>query len=280
MHIKFWGVHGSIPRPGPATLKFGGNTPCVEVRCEDTLIILDAGTGIRELGEDLLRRPSAASGAKAPITGHIFISHLHWDHMQGFAFFEPAFVKGNRFDVYGVGPIGGHLRATLDRQLAEPNFPLTLDDLLASFTFHDLLPAQSFQIGDVTVRVEELNHPGGSFGFRFDFDGKSLVYASDTEQVACVEDSVVDLARGADVLIFDSMFAPDQYHGLWDGVPRVSWGHSTWECAVDVALAAGVHRLVLFHHGNEDKIVADIERLACEKFPLTTAAYEGLEIEL
>lgn len=280
MLIRFWGVHGSIPRPGPATLKFGGNTPCVEVRCADTLIILDAGTGIRALGEDLLRRGSGPAGGKTPIRGHIFISHLHWDHMQGFAFFDPAFIKGNLFDVYGVGPMSGHVRATLDRQLAEPNFPLSLDDLMASFTFHDLQPAETFQIDGVTVRVEALNHPGGSFGFRFDYRGKSLVYASDTEQVECVAETVLHLARGSDVLIFDSMFAPDQYQGLWDGIPRVSWGHSTWECAVDVAQAAGIRHLVLFHHGNEDAIVEELERKARDKFPMTTAAYEGLEIEL
>lgn len=280
MLIKFWGVHGSIPRPGPATLKYGGNTPCVEVRCSDTLLILDAGTGIRELGDDLLRRGRSPSGGKNRVSGHIFLSHLHWDHVQGFAFFEPAFVKGNQFHVYGVPSIGGHLRATLERQLAEPNFPLTLDDLVASFEFHDLTAAQTVQIEGVMVRVEGLNHPGGSYGFRFECGGKSLVYASDTEQVACIDDKIIELAAGGDVLVFDSMFAPDQYQGLWDGVPRVSWGHSTWECAVEVARRAGVGRLILFHHGNEDAIVAEIERKAQEKFPLTTAAYEGLEIEL
>jgi phosphoribosyl 1,2-cyclic phosphodiesterase len=164
--------------------------------------------------------------------------------------------------------------------MSEPNFPITLEELGASFRFHDLEPGSEVMIGEVLVRVEKLNHPGGSFGFRLEHEGKSLIYASDTEHVDETDAALLHISRGGDLLIYDSMFAPDQYLGLWDNMSRESWGHSTWEAAVDLALAAGVKQLVLFHHGNDDSVVAEIEARARERFPDSAAAYEGLEIEL
>lgn len=280
MLVKFWGVHGSLPRPGPKTLKYGGNTPCVELRCGATLIILDAGTGIRELGDDLLLRYKDASGKIRKIAAHIFVSHLHWDHVQGFPFFSPLFIKGNQFDLYGVGDLECGIRSTIAHQMAEPNFPLTLEDVPARVTFHNLQPGETITINDVSVYVEQLRHPGGSFGFRIRNQGKSLIYASDTEHLDQSLAGLVEFCQDADLLIYDSMFAPEQYLGLWDGIPRESWGHSTWHAAVELADAAHVKKLVLFHHGNTDEIVQQIEEKAREKFPETIAAYEGLEIKL
>jgi phosphoribosyl 1,2-cyclic phosphodiesterase len=241
---------------------------------------LDAGTGIRELGEDLLRRNKDLSGKGSRIQAHILISHLHWDHVQGFAFFAPAFLEGNEFDLYGVSGLECSLISTLRNQMSEPNFPITLDELGACFRFHDLEPGAEATIEEVSVRVEKLNHPGGSVGFRLEHEGKTLIYASDTEQVGEIDLALLEMTRGADLLIYDSMFAPEQYLGLWDNISRESWGHSTWEAAVELARAAGVKQLVLFHHGNDDTIVAEIEARARERFPRSTAAYEGLEIEL
>jgi len=280
MLVKFWGVHGSLPRPGVKTLKFGGNTPCTEIRCGDTLIIVDAGSGIRELGEDLLHRLKDSPEKLRSIEAHIFTSHLHWDHVQGFPFFAPFFNGKNRFDLYGVRDLHSNLKRTIENQMAEPNFPLKLDDLAASLTFHDLVPGDRFDIDEVSVLVGELNHPGGSLGFRFEYRGKTLVYASDHEHGGEMDQKLVDLARDGDLMIYDAMFAPDQYLGLLDGVSRRSWGHSTWEEGIKTAIAAGVKHLVLFHHGNDDRVVEETETEARKKFPQTTAAYEGLEIRL
>jgi phosphoribosyl 1,2-cyclic phosphodiesterase len=281
MLVKFWGVHGSLPRPGPKTLKYGGNTPCVELRCGNTLIILDAGSGIRELGEDLLKRHINPSGGRTKIHGHIFISHLHWDHILGLPFFAPAFFPENEFDLYGVQDLDHSVRKTLENQMAEPNFPMTVEDLDATLRFHNVNPGDTLRVdGNVFIRVEELAHPGGSYGYRIEHEGKSVIYASDTEHVGEQTQTLLELSRDGDVLIYDSMFAPEQYLGLWDGINRESWGHSTWLAAVELAIAANVRELILFHHGNEDKIVEEMETKAREKFPRTRAAYEGLEIEL
>jgi len=280
MLIKFWGVHGSLPRPGPSTLKFGGNTPCVEIRHHDSLIILDAGTGIRDLGEDLLRRYKDPAGKRRRIRGHILFSHLHWDHVHGFPFFAPAFQKGNELHLYGTGSLDRTIDQIIGDQMCPPNWPITLEQMPASITFHNLSPGDRFNIDEVTVQAEELNHPGGSVGYRIEAKGKIITYATDTECHPCCDSKALELARNGDVLIHDGMFTPEQYLGLWDEMSRESWGHSTWEGAVELANAANVKQLILFHHGNEDKVVAEIERKAQERFPRTLAAYEGLEIEI
>jgi len=280
MLVKFWGVHGSLPRPGPTTLKYGGNTACVEVRCGRTLIIFDAGTGIRELSEDILRRRVETGEDGSALTAHIFFSHLHWDHVQGFPFFAPIFEKGNKFHLYGGRGLNLTLNRLLNDQMSHPNFPVTLCDLAASLTFHDLESGDHVIVDDAVIVARHLNHPGGSFGYRLERNGKSLIYASDTEHDGGLDPRLLELALNADVLIHDSMFTPGQYLGLRDGVSRKSWGHSTWEGAVEAALAVKAKRLVLFHHGNDDDTVSEIESRAREKFANTTAAYEGLEIEL
>ncbi len=280
MLIKFWGVHGSIPRPGPKTIKYGGNTPCVEVRCPGALIIFDAGTGIRELGEDLVRRHTDSSGKRRRIEGYIFISHLHWDHVQGFPFFVPAFIPHNRFRVYGVKDIEQNVLRSMRNQMCEPNFPITLDKMEADVSFHDIAPGDRLTIEETTIRVERLNHPGECYAFRLECEGKSMVYASDTEHADEMDQVLLELSRDVNVLIYDGMYDPDQYLGLWDGQSRESWGHSTWEAGTELAMAANVKELILFHHGNEDTLVERIEKKAQAKFPPTRAAYEGMEIEL
>jgi phosphoribosyl 1,2-cyclic phosphodiesterase len=278
MLIKFWGVHGSLPRPGPTTLKYGGNTACVEVRCGKELIIFDAGSGIRELGDDLFRRNLGS--LENNIKGHIFFSHLHWDHVQGFPFFAPIFVAGNEFHLYGGKGLNITLQKLLSHQMSGPNFPVNFDELPATFEFHDLNPGTTITMGDVVIFTERLNHPGGSIGYRLEQHGKVLVYASDTEHLEGLNPIMQEFVRAADALIYDGMFTPDQYIGLTDHLSRQSWGHSTWKAAVDLALAAGVKQLILFHHGNNDVVVEEIENRARELFPESSAAYEGLEIEL
>ena len=280
MIIRFWGVRGSIPRPGPKTLKYGGNTACIEVRCGDTLMIFDAGTGIVELGEDLMHRRSNAENNDRKITGHIFISHFHWDHIEGFPFFVPVHVPGNEFDVYGIPQLEKTINTTLRNQMAEPNFPITVDDFAATLRFHDLDSGNTVELNGIKIIVGELNHPGGCMCYRLECDEKVFVYASDTEHCVERDPTLITFARDADILVYDGMYAPEQYLGLWDNVSRESWGHSTWEAAVSIAEAANIKHLILFHHGNDDSIIEEMQASAREKFPNTTAAYEGLEIEI
>jgi phosphoribosyl 1,2-cyclic phosphodiesterase len=281
MLIRFWGVHGSLPRPGPSTLKYGGNTACVEVRCPDALIIFDAGSGIRELGEHLLRQQRDCSQTGGLIRAHLFFSHLHWDHVQGFPFFGPVYQPGNEFHLYGASCLDVTVQRIMSDQMRRPNFPVAFEELASSISFHDLVPGDRLTIDGVTVRTAGLNHPDGSLGYRLeDQNGRTVIYASDTDYCRDVDPKMLDLARDADVLICDSMFTPEQYLGLSDDLSRETWGHSTWEGAVKFALAANTKQLVLFHHGNDDRVVEQIEAKARERFPHTVAAYEGLEIEL
>lgn len=247
--VKFWGTRGSIPTPGKGTAKYGGNTSCVEIRCGDTLIICDGGTGLRELGLDLMRRGSA------PVTGHLFFSHAHWDHIQGFPFFTPAYLPSNTFVIYGhLGDRSIH--SLLSGQMSSEHFPVKFDDLGAKI-LPGALP-ETLEIGAVQVRHFRQWHPGSSLGFRFDYDGHSVVYATDNELDAGLENAAqvdadgdaerrlpqafVDFCRGADLLICDGQYLDEEYE------QKRGWGHPRISTVVDLALQAGVRQLAVTHH--------------------------------
>lgn len=272
--VRFWGVRGSIPMPGPRTAQIGGNTTCLEVRAGNDLIIFDAGTGIRGLGNALLK--------EMPVQARMFFTHLHWDHIQGFPFFLPAFVRGNRFDLYGVRKLTNTLAETLIGQMNYPNFPVSLDEMGAQIDFHDLQEGESVTVGEAVVTNTLLNHPGGVHAYRVDYKGHSAVFATDTEHYSCLDPRLVKLAAGADLLIYDAMYTTDEYRGANGGLPRLGWGHSTWEEGVKVAREAQVGQLVLFHHDpdHDDETVHAIEAQAKAVFPRCCAAYEGLELHL
>ncbi len=278
IRVKFWGVRGSIPVPGPSTTAVGGNTSCVEVRCGDHLVIFDAGTGIRLLGDSL--------GRKNRIEADVFFSHVHWDHIQGFPFFVPAMVPGNRLRLYGGRNVTSTLEETLAGQMNYPNFPVVLGDLAAQITFHDLKEGEQFTIGQgrdkVQVSNAKLNHPNGVYSYRLDHRGRSVVYATDTEHYAEPDPKLEMLARGADLLIYDSQYTPEEYSGEKDGVPRFGWGHSTMIVGAEIAKAIDVKKLVLFHHDplQDDASVAEKERRARKVFRNTVAAREGLVIDI
>ena len=280
MKVTFWGVRGSIPAPGPDTVEFGGNTSCLEVRAGDALLIFEGGTGLRLLGKKLVR--------EMPIAAHIFFSHVHWDHIQGFPFFDPAFVPGNKIDLYGGNNVSRTLEETLAGQMDHPSVPVHLTEMGAAMTFHDLYEGQSVQIdsgdGEVaTVTTARGNHPNGVWAFRIDHKESSVVFATDTEHYAIVDPKLLRLSKGADVLIYDAQYTPEEYAGTAGrGGPKVGWGHSTFAAAADLANAAGVKELLLFHHDpmQTDAQVREKERRAQELFPATRAAYEGLTIEL
>jgi phosphoribosyl 1,2-cyclic phosphodiesterase len=272
--VRFWGVRGSIPVPGPGTVRIGGNTSCIEIRAGSELLIFDAGTGLRRLGAELMNQ--------LPIVARMFFTHVHWDHIQGFPFFVPAFLKGNRFDLFGARKLSNTLAETLSGQMNFPNFPVSLSEMAARMNFHDLHEGETVACGDAVITNTQLNHPGGVFAYRVDFGGHAVVVATDTEHYSCLDKKLVNLAEGADVLIYDAQYTPDEYQGNGESLPRTGWGHSTWEEGVKVAQAARVRQLVLFHHDpdHDDDAVRQIETLAREVFPKTTAAYEGLALQL
>jgi phosphoribosyl 1,2-cyclic phosphodiesterase len=277
MSIHFWGVRGSCPSPGPETAGVGGNTSCVEVVAADTRIALDAGTGLRRLGSELFAHAKRSGG---PVELNVLLSHVHWDHIQGLPFFGPLYAPGTRLMVAG-GAIGTPLRDTLRRQMSAPNFPVDWNDLPAAIEYRELRDGARTTIGAAEVRVARANHPDAVFAYRVEHGGRAVVYATDTEHYSCVDPRLVALARNADVLVYDAQYLPEEYAGA-SGPSRVGWGHSTYEAGAALARAAGVGKLVLFHHDptRTDEGVAAIEARAREVFPETVAAREGMTIDL
>ena len=277
--VRFWGTRGSIPTPGPETLKYGGNTSCVEVRCGEEIVILDAGTGIRNLGTELMK--------EMPVKASMLFSHMHWDHIQGIPFFRPAYVPGNEFRLYGNKDWETKLEYALKWQMQSPNFPVTLEAMNAvgaKMEYIDIDAGSVFHIGDtdqITVRSIELRHPDKAFGFRIEYDDKSLVYATDTESLPEPDKNLVELSQGADLLIHDAQYTAEEYYGV-NRDPRRTWGHSTPEAAAEVAIAANVKKLVLFHHDpyHDDATVDQMLQSTRATFPNTIAASEGMLIKL
>jgi phosphoribosyl 1,2-cyclic phosphodiesterase len=269
LSIRFWGVRGSCPSPGPETAAVGGNTSCVEVVAGDTRIALDAGTGLRRLGADLLAR------SRGPVELTVLLSHVHWDHIQGLPFFAPIYMPGTRLRLAG-GVTGTPLPDTLRRQMSAPTFPVDWNDVPAERSYVELRDGTTTRIGDAQVRTARANHPDAVFAYRVEHEGHAVVYATDTEHYACVDPRLVALARDADVLVYDAQYLPEEYAG------RVGWGHSTYEAGASLARAANVRKLVLFHHdpGRTDHAVAAIESRAREVFDDVVAAREGMTIEL
>jgi len=279
MRITFWGVRGSIPTPGPETASVGGNTSCVEVRAGKLLLVFDGGTGLRLLGKTLLK--------DMPITAHLFFSHVHWDHIQGFPFFDPAFVAGNVIHLYGGNNVSRTLEETLAGQMDHPSFPVHLTEMGAKMHFHDVFEGEPLELdaGDGTkavIRSARGNHPNGVWAYRVDHGGHSVMYATDTEHYAVVDPRLLKLAMGVDVLIYDSQYTPEEYAGTAGGIPKLGWGHSTFDEAVKLAQTANAKKLVLYHHDptQNDAAVADKERRARELFASCEAAREGLIIDL
>ncbi len=273
--VKFWGVRGSVPVPGSQTSGVGGNTSCVEVRAGDSLLVFDGGTGLRLLGKALSK--------EMPVFVHLFFSHVHWDHIQGFPFFGPAFVPGNTIHMYGGAQVTGRVESAMVGQMESPSFPVRLDQLPAKLLFHDLNSGDAVDVApDVKVRCAAGNHPGGVLAYRVEHAGRSIVYLTDHEPDGEQPAAITELTRGADVLIYDCMYTPEEYAGQKDGVSRLGWGHSTFEMGAALANDAGVGELVLFHHDPEQNDMDVAEKTTRTKalFPNSRAAYEGLEIRL
>ncbi len=275
MKVKFWGVRGSIPCPGGNTSKYGGNTPCIEVLGGREIIVLDAGTGIRELGLQL-------SAQKKPLKIHLLLSHTHWDHIQGFPFFTPIYSPGNELVVYGPKALEKTLDETLLFQMQYNYFPVRGVELAARVEFKEI-GEETFSIGDVQVSTKPMNHPIRVLAYRFSRNGKSGVYTGDNEPYYDVlEDQgvrrdtsiirrndfikdcnqrVVDFCRGADILIADSQYTDEEYQ------TKRGWGHCSISHVFNLARQAAVRKLVIFHHEpvHDDAAMDAIERDVLER---------------
>ena len=270
MEITFWGTRGSIPVSGPQYAEFGGNTPCLSFKLESTrdVVIMDSGSGIRELGLELMRTMQEHSKAL-----HLFLTHAHWDHIQGFPFFVPAYVPGFSLDIYCTKDA----HAILSNQMRTPFFPVGLDAMLATRKFTLLNSENPVAIGEGVVRNIPLPHPQESTAFRVDEHGHSVVFATDTEHNAkCLNDSLAELSQGADLFIYDAQYTLDEYAG------KVGWGHSTFAEAVKLARAAEVKKLILYSHDptHGDDTLRKIEADAQAMFANTIAARDRMKIKI
>ena len=283
--IRFWGTRGSIATPGPSTVRYGGNTSCVEVRsARGTCIVLDCGTGARPLGSHIVE-----SAHGEPTTGALLLGHTHWDHIQGLPFFAPLYGPG-QWDVYGPRGMNESLRQTLAAQMRYPYFPVTIDQLGGGISYHELVEGV-FEIDDVVVRTQYLNHPALTLAYRLECDGSAVCYVADHEPFDPAlgaggdvrsnrdDDHHVAFLEGADVVIHDAQYTPEEYSG------RVGWGHSTIEYAVDVCCAAGAAQTVLFHHDPShdddtvDRLLLEAQRRAGARTTVS-AATEGSALEV
>lgn len=268
--VKFWGVRGSVPTPGKDTVKYGGNTSCIEMQVGGKRLIFDGGTGIRELGKEMMQ--------EMPVEAYLFFTHYHWDHIQGFPLFTPAFSKGNCFHIYGaIPPEGESMKQHFIDRVLHYNSPIPLKGMQADLQFYELEHGQKMMLHDIEIETGSLNHPNTAMGYRVTWNGRSAVYCSDTEHFSDrLDEHVVHLARGADVLIYDAMYTDDEYHSSKSS--KVGWGHSTWQEAIKVAKAAGVKRVVIFHHepAHSDDFLDRIGEKAKAVFPMAVMAIEGL----
>jgi phosphoribosyl 1,2-cyclic phosphodiesterase len=237
-------------------------------------LIFDGGTGLRVLGQSLL--------SQMPIEAHMFFTHSHWDHIQGVPFFVPAFIKGNRFHIYGTrSPNDKTIEQRLNDQMNHPNFPVPLQVMQAELRFNDLEIGGKIEIDDVMVENAQLNHPGEAVGYRVSWRGYSAAYITDTEHFEeGLDQNVLKLARNADVMIYDATYTDEEYNSTVTS--KIGWGHSTWQEAIKVAKSAKVKRLVIFHHDplHNDDFLDRVGEQAAQQFPNTIMAREGQTIQL
>jgi phosphoribosyl 1,2-cyclic phosphodiesterase len=275
--LNFWGVRGSTPTLDRATMRYGGNTPCLELTTSGgARFILDCGTGLRVLSN----RNSAVAYGDA-MDAHIFVTHYHWDHIQGLPFFGPLYSPQNKFHFYSFRSdfLGrDSLKRVFEAQMALPYFPVDLSAMSAARDFTELAGGDQTTVGDTTITACWLNHPQGCLGFRFDTPDGSIVYATDNEPGRREFDAtLLEFCSGADVLVNDAQFSPEQLAGN-----RKGWGHSSWEASVQLAKEAGVRQLVLFHHDPDstDRDLDKILRLSQSQFENLCIAAEGMVLTL
>jgi phosphoribosyl 1,2-cyclic phosphodiesterase len=272
MRIKFWGVRGSTPTPQSENMRYGGNTSCVEVRVGERIFIFDCGTGFRVLGHSLARE-----FGQRELMAHVFVSHFHWDHIQGIPFCAPLYDNPQGQFIFHSSSRTRSLRRVLEEQMASPYFPVDMTEMKAHREFHEIEEGRS-ELEGITIQAAWLNHPQGCLGFRVETKEGVMVYATDNEPGnAPFDKGVRKLAEGADLLIYDAQYLPEEYEARKRG-----WGHSHWREAVNVVMESGARELVLFHHDPDhtDVCIDTIVKEARNYYPRVRAASEGMEIKL
>jgi phosphoribosyl 1,2-cyclic phosphodiesterase len=265
--VKFWGVRGSIACSGPSTVRYGGNTSCLEVRCGDRIIILDAGSGIRYLGNELI--------TKGPLDVDIFLTHTHFDHICGMPFFTPFFVPQSKFRISAGHLLPEHnVEFVLSEMMMAPLFPVPMAIFNADIAFQDFISGDTLDLGDgITLRTAPLNHPNRATGYRVEYQGRSICYITDTEHTpGAPDENVAGLIHGADIVIYDGTYTDDEFPN------HITWGHSTWQEGLRMCEANDVKKYVLFHHDPErdDDQLDEIGRQLEELRPGTVVAREGM----
>jgi phosphoribosyl 1,2-cyclic phosphodiesterase len=271
--VQFWGVRGSVPSPSQATMRYGGNTACVELRVGSKRLIFDAGTGLRVLGDQLLRQ--------MPVEAHIFFTHTHWDRIQGFPFFVPAFVEGNCFHIYGAASLNNaSIKQRLYDQMLRPNFPVPLQAMRSNLKFHDIAPGSVISLDDVTVETVLLNHHSRALGYRVTWNNCSVVYATDANLADPHDPTLLHFAHQADLLIFDTAYANRAYFDLQAAAATRS--PDTWRACVDLALEAQVKCMVMSHHDptHEDDFLDQVEAEVQAVYAHVHFAREGMVLNL
>ena len=269
--IKFWGVRGSIACPTPKHIGYGGNTSCIQVFAGKQRIILDAGTGIRGLGDEMF--------ADDVTHADLLLTHTHWDHINGFPFFAPAYGSTHSFNIMAghLADVGG-VRAVLSSQMTNPTFPIPLEVMQSDMQFVDFTAGNDFRLEPgVTVSTAPLNHPGGSTGYRLEYEGKSFCYITDTEHVPDKpEANILGLIEGADLVVYDATYTDDEFPA------KVGWGHSTWQEGIRLCRAANVKSLAIFHHdpSHDDAVMQQIEADARANWNQAFVAREGMKVNL
>ena len=269
--LKFWGVRGTVATPEPDKLRYGGNTACAAIQiADDEVLILDCGTGVRRLGAAL-----AKQRAGQPTRYHVFLSHYHFDHVEGLSLFQPLYDPASTITFHGFASDGRTIRQNLEKLIAPPYFPVSLAGVPAKVEFKDV-DGSVFTVGDLRVESIPLSHPDGSVAYRVSHRGRRLVFATDHEHgVEAVDRALIAFCHEADYLIYDATYMEAEYETL-----RKGWGHSTWYAAVNVARHAKVKTLILFHHHPEhtDDQLDEMERIAREELPTALVAREGMEL--
>ncbi len=273
--VKFWGVRGSIACSGPRTARYGGNTSSLEVRCGERMLLFDAGTGLRYLGNELAKQTAASSSFDADL----FLTHTHFDHVCGLPFFKPFFQPQNRFRLWaGHLAEGMTLRRVLGEFMMSPLFPVPPQVFRARMEYREFRAGDTLRPGpEVAVRTTALNHPDGATGYRVEYAGRSVCYLTDTEHVPGAPDrNILELIAGADLVIYDSMYTDAEYPTY------VGWGHSTWQEGARLCRAAGVKRLAVFHHDPEhdDEMLDGVAREVDQALPGSIVARDGLVVEV
>jgi phosphoribosyl 1,2-cyclic phosphodiesterase len=265
--VKFWGVRGSIACPSPDHVVYGGNTSCLEIIAGDERIIMDAGTGIRNLGQEFIK-----DGVRK---GTLLLTHSHWDHINGFPFFGPAFMANSRFTI-AAGHLynAGGIENVLASQMANPTFPVPLEALQATLTFEDFKAGDSWNLDAATKIVTmPLNHPNGATGYRVEHGGKAICYVTDTEHVIGKPDqNVLKLIEGADIVIYDCTYTDQEFKA------KIGWGHSTWQEGVRLCKMANVRQLAIFHHDpdHNDDFMRQVEVDARKEWEGTVVSREQM----